>query len=93
MLTLTLSRRRGGRDSLLDAPRLRLPGRCETTSWDFAGPPPSSRPPFAAPPKVGGPGAEILQPLPEVRKDGLSLKTELLTGPAEAMSITERAGV
>jgi hypothetical protein len=37
-------------------------------------------------------GAEILQPLPEARKDGLSLKTELLTGPAEALSITDRAG-
>jgi hypothetical protein len=47
---------------------------------------------FAVPPEVGGPGAEIVQPLPEARKDGLSLETEPLTGPVEAPSITDRAG-
>jgi hypothetical protein len=46
---------------------------------------------FAAPREAGGPGAEILQPLPEARKDGLSLKTEPLMGAAEAPSITDRA--
>lgn len=37
-------------------------------------------------------GFETCKPLPEARKDSLNLKTELLTGPAEALSITDRAG-
>jgi hypothetical protein len=41
---------------------------------------------LAAPPEVGRPGAEILQPLPQARKDGLSSKTELLTGPRKPVN-------
>src|SRR6266436_43003 len=47
----------------------------------------------AAPPEVGGPEAEILQTLPETRKDGLSLETEPLMGPAGAPSIPTGRGV
>jgi hypothetical protein len=46
---------------------------------------------FAAPPEVDGQCGNI-SPLPEARKYGLSLKAEPLMGPAEAPSISDRAG-
>jgi hypothetical protein len=48
---------------------------------------------FAAPPKVGKSGAEILQALPQAPKDGLSLKTELLTGTRGSAVNYRHAGV